>query len=567
MRRTLLLLGLVACGHKASADGADGSSPSAIASSSASSLPADVATPTVKVGPPRKDPRADPGPKLAAIALEVPVWEKASRGSRKMGMLHIGAIVKRKSETPASKEGCAGGFYEIEPRGFVCVGEEATLDVNHPIAIAAKVQPDLTKPLPYRYAFVRAVAPQYLRIPNKAEQEKSEFKLKEHLEVFAKTGRDLAKTSNGANDLSLRYFPTQTPKTSELRYAELFGASLGNADKDGYDALPPWLASGKRTIPNVATFKVPPASIFADRVRRHTGLAFVAAYSGGPEADERGFGLTSDLRLVPLTKMKPESGSPWHGIDVTADLPLPFAFIRVDCKKGSDGSACPKMYVERGDKLEAEGKTLPFRSTLLLTGKVKKVGEARYREVKGGGYVRAKDVGVVYEPDEKPGAFKRNEKWIDVSIEQQTLTLWEGSKPVWTTLVSTGQDGMKDPTTSKATVRGMFRIRDKHATNTMDSNEKSGERSEEEGKTLRRGAGGFELRDVPYVQYFEAGYALHVAYWHDVFGTPRSHGCINLSPADGLKIFGWTEPQLPDGWHVINAGIGTPDGTVISVHR
>ena len=47
----------------------------------------------------------------------------------------------------------------------------------------------------------------------------------------------------------------------------------------------------------------------------------------------------------------------------------------------------------------------------------------------------------------------------------------------------------------------------------------------------------FELRDVPYVQYFEDGYALHGAYWHDRFGTPKSHGCINLSPANAAWYY------------------------------
>ena len=47
----------------------------------------------------------------------------------------------------------------------------------------------------------------------------------------------------------------------------------------------------------------------------------------------------------------------------------------------------------------------------------------------------------------------------------------------------------------------------------------------------------FELRDVPYVQYFHEGYALHAAYWHDRFGIPRSHGCINLSPDNASWYF------------------------------
>ncbi len=49
--------------------------------------------------------------------------------------------------------------------------------------------------------------------------------------------------------------------------------------------------------------------------------------------------------------------------------------------------------------------------------------------------------------------------------------------------------------------------------------------------------------------YYEAGYALHSAFWHDLFGRTKSHGCVNLSPRDARWMFGWTEPALPDGWH------------------
>jgi lipoprotein-anchoring transpeptidase ErfK/SrfK len=51
------------------------------------------------------------------------------------------------------------------------------------------------------------------------------------------------------------------------------------------------------------------------------------------------------------------------------------------------------------------------------------------------------------------------------------------------------------------------------------------------------------------VQYFERGYALHAAYWHDGFGAPRSHGCINLSPPDARWLFQFTDPPVPEKWH------------------
>jgi lipoprotein-anchoring transpeptidase ErfK/SrfK len=194
--------------------------------------------------------------------------------------------------------------------------------------------------------------------------------------------------------------------------------------------------------------------------------------------------------------------------------------------------------------------------------------------------------------------------------------------------VSTGQAGLDDPKKTTATVRGVFKIRNKHITALMDSNEGSGvggaktqvasarPRSDSEGKssrntsksssaapskdakkpaanagkpsgkdkpaddkkvprkgdgeygvTKRRGEGTFQLRDVPYIQYFESGYALHSAYWHDVFGTPRSHGCVNLAPVDAHRVFLWTDPPVPEGWHAINTGEELGEGTTIIIHE
>jgi hypothetical protein len=69
------------------------------------------------------------------------------------------------------------------------------------------------------------------------------------------------------------------------------------------------------------------------------------------------------------------------------------------------------------------------------------------------------------------------------------------------------------------------------------------------------------------VQYFAAGFALHTAYWHDVFGEARSHGCVNLSPIDAHRVFSWTDPPVPPGWHGVNAGPDTPPGTTVNIHR
>ena len=47
----------------------------------------------------------------------------------------------------------------------------------------------------------------------------------------------------------------------------------------------------------------------------------------------------------------------------------------------------------------------------------------------------------------------------------------------------------------------------------------------------------YSIDDVPYIQYFHSSYALHGAFWHSDYGRVRSHGCVNLSPADAKRLF------------------------------
>jgi hypothetical protein len=58
--------------------------------------------------------------------------------------------------------------------------------------------------------------------------------------------------------------------------------------------------------------------------------------------------------------------------------------------------------------------------------------------------------------------------------------------------------------------------------------------------------------------YFELAYALHGAFWHNGFGRPRSHGCINLAPLDARFVFTFAEPKLPVPWHGVYPTKETP---------
>lgn len=603
-------------------------------------------------------------PMLGIRAFVTPVFDEPRDTAKKLGYLRVGAKVARSAE-PAGKSGCPGGWYQIHPRGFVCAGEDATVDMDDPILQAAAKRPDLRGAMPYRYAFVRAVLPMYLRVPTADEQFKSEFKLQEHLDWYKENEATVTKPVLGAFDVAIdeRGVPLPGKKLGELGMGKNsleigLGQLLGGDSET--DPIPAWLEGGKRTIPNVSDYKTKGFEIFADRARRHTGLALIGSFAAGEGSLHRRFAVTTDLRLVPATKIKPDTGSPWHGVELTDGLTLPMAFVR------TQGA---KIYKIAKGKVEPAGEA-DWRSVHHLTGKMRTVEGVKYYRAKDKYWLHQQDVGLAVAPQSWPKDAEDGKKWIEVSIGHQTLVMWEGKRPVYATLISSGKAGMDDPKTTTATVRGVFKIRNKHVSATMDSNESSsvggkanttyvakGDDGDDDdrpapksapkpskaqaqpakgggaqpkpkaggkddkaakpakaakaggkgakddkaakkpaapaakpaaggkelkpgdpdyvprkgdgvyGVTLRRGHGTYQLRDVPYIQYFESGYALHVAYWHDVFGTPRSHGCINLSPVDGHRLFLWTEPAVPDGWHAVNTGEDMGEGTTVIVHE
>jgi hypothetical protein len=508
--------------------------------------------------------------KLASIAMHTYVYSKPSDTAKKIGYLRIGAVVPR-SDKSYGNEGCPGGWYGIAPRGFVCIGKHATLDVNDPIVRAAHRRPETNKPLPYAYGFVRSVAPLYVRLPTRDEQDKAEYKIANHFRWWENHKVEEQRAPKGANDFARDLMPdaAEVPPSDTLPDGILLGG------KTNEDPPPFWIENGNRSIPNVSGFEVPRASYFANRVKRHTGLAFVGTLDSGVNLDHRKFAITVDLRLVPIDKVKPETASSFHGVEMTGDLKLPVAFAK-PCDPGGKGAPkpCRRAFREEAGKLVNAEQLLAPRAFLELTGNRKTVNGTVFLEAKQGIWVRNRDVGLAVIPHQWPQAAEKGEKWVDVSVEDNTLILWEGKKPTFVTVVTTGQDGMGDPQTSKSTVRGLFRIKSKHVTTTMDSNGRSAESGgampdphageSQSGEESKKANGAFELRDVPYVMYFHDGYALHSAYWHDQFGLARSHGCINLAPIDALRVFRFTEPQVPEGWHSVQA---EGKGTTVIVHR
>lgn len=111
-------------------------------------------------------------------------------------------------------------------------------------------------------------------------------------------------------------------------------------------------------------------------------------------------------------------------------------------------------------------------------------------------------------------------RWIRVDLSEQLVVAYEGEKPVRAFIISSGLPGTP-------TVTGEFRIRTKVVEQVMAGGE---------------GSGYYYLPGVKWVQYFYQDYSFHGTYWHNNFGRPMSHGCLNMTNADAKWLFDWAGP-------------------------
>jgi len=128
--------------------------------------------------------------------------------------------------------------------------------------------------------------------------------------------------------------------------------------------------------------------------------------------------------------------------------------------------------------------------------------------------------------------------WLVVDRTASTLTYVQNGKPTFVTYVSVGKVGRDTPT-------GLYPLVAKFTFDRMTS------------RSLGIQEAGYDLPSVPFTQYFTpGGAAIHGTYWHDQFGTAMSHGCINVTWADGEYLFTLTQPSLPAGQ---NGVFASPD--------
>lgn len=129
-----------------------------------------------------------------------------------------------------------------------------------------------------------------------------------------------------------------------------------------------------------------------------------------------------------------------------------------------------------------------------------------------------------------PGAPSGQAKWVEVDLTHQYLRAWEYNTKVFGQYISSGVAPNYTPT-------GTFQIY-VHLRYDDMKNGKAGD------------ADYYDLKDVPWVMYFyQGGYALHGTYWHHNFGTPMSHGCVNMTIDGAAWVYAWA-----------------PNGTTVWIH-
>jgi lipoprotein-anchoring transpeptidase ErfK/SrfK len=125
-----------------------------------------------------------------------------------------------------------------------------------------------------------------------------------------------------------------------------------------------------------------------------------------------------------------------------------------------------------------------------------------------------------------------------IDLAAQTLTCFEGDTPIFSTRTATGYGSHHTP-------RGDYELVRKSHTSYMIGGE---------------GVDHYDLPGVSFPSYFTwTAMAVHGTYWHNDYGRPRSHGCVNVTSDAALFVFRWTSPAVPYDQHeiLVKPGEGT----------
>jgi len=273
-------------------------------------------------------------------------------------------------------------------------------------------------------------------------------------------------------------------------------------------------------------------------------LGYKISWSQEFDANGRTWLMTPDMTLVPKDKVRQKPLPTLTGIDLIKnphiELPLVFFWLNDSFKyvRGDDG------------KLVATDDKWKRHEFVETTMNQERGPGGIYWETKDGHFVKYQDVTLIRAAKGRPAGVAPHGKWVESRVTWGYLIAYEGKKPVYVAAMSPGVDGINNA--KHATALGKHHVDWKMFSGDMDGRDK--------GKD-------WFVDEVPWVQYYKGNYALHGAWWHNDFGRPKSHGCINLAPADARHLFQWMDPVIPAGWYAVSTYYPHTTGTMVYIRH
>jgi hypothetical protein len=236
-------------------------------------------------------------------------------------------------------------------------------------------------------------------------------------------------------------------------------------------------------------------------------------------------------QYVRATDVKQVEPSEWQGVPLQVKPKYPVGWI----VKTVRPSPMP------GVKTPREGERV-WRNQMIQIFASVRVGKWEWYLIGPGQWVEQRVVSVITFNSPPEGV---TGKWVQVNLYEQNMVAYEGTRPVYATLISSGLDRW-------ATEPGVFEVYARLPNGKM-SGAYAPDRSDY-----------YFLEAVPWIMYFDGDRALHGQYWHDSLGYKRSHGCVNLAPLDAQWLYDWSELGLHvwvyDPSKEVKAEVGVAEG-------
>jgi lipoprotein-anchoring transpeptidase ErfK/SrfK len=488
----------------------------------------------------------------------VSIWSEPDMESPRLGYLRKGQRMMV-GNPEYSTEACPKGWFVLEGGGFVCQGRGMLVGTKPRFIKDPPPPPRVDELDPYPHGFIRSdFTPSYKRLPAREEIWKPPTRFVPGQYRVNLPLEDAADGSAAASpDDTAQIAPTRTVEVTVDASGKLVlpdGVTFEKDDKGEY-VLPAGVEIPTEDIPHVdpdapkEEGSEPVVGIDYYRYARREfpgirefllrGFWVSVASRFRDDATREYYYQTIQGDYVPGNSVHLIKPPEYHGYRVMGDSPLPAAIVN---KKYA------AFYEKRNNRFRGVGPV--DRLNVYRVFEQETNGGTTYYKIEGERWLKSSQVAYFGLRETLPEGVTDKDKWILVDLSKQTLEAYQGTMPVFVTLVSTGLPESEETVTPK----GTFTIDFKHLTDNMTGSVGDGEDV-------------YSVADVPWVQYLHRNIALHASFWHSKYGEPKSHGCINLSPADARYVFNWSGPTLPEGWHGVAATEDNPGTKVIIVGK